>query len=427
MSDGKHESSRIKQNPVASIIGNVLEWYDFAVFGYLAPIISQQFFPSEDKLAGLIKTFAVFAIGYIIRPLGGIIFGQIGDRYGRKKALIASVAMMAIPTTLVGCLPTYAYAGILAPVLMLILRILQGFSVGGELIGSISYLVEVAPPNRRGYLGSWSLFSAVAGILLGSIAGVLVHSILPEAALQAWGWRLPFLAGLFIGLAGVWMRRSMVESPEFLEAVKAGQIQKAPVIEALRTAPGRILQVLLMNMVMGTGLYMLFLWMPTYLQNILHPPVPHALMINSAAMLLLIWVMPCAGRLSDKIGRKPILLTAALGMGITVYPLFLLIDKGNPWIIFAAQCIFALWVGALYGVMPATMGELFPANIRYSAMGLGYNVAFAFFCGTAPMVSTYLIKTTGILTAPAVYLIILVAIGLPAYILLKSGITHDRQ
>ncbi len=420
MTDGKYETSHKKQSPMAGIIGNVLEWYDFAVFGYLAPIISLQFFPSEDKMAGLLKTFGVFAIGYVIRPLGGIIFGQIGDRYGRKKALVMSVAMMAIPTTLVGCLPTYAQVGILAPLLMLTLRILQGFSVGGELIGSISYLVEVAPPKRRGYLGSWSLFSAVTGILLGSIVGVIVHSIMSTRALQAWGWRLPFLAGLVIGVAGVWMRRSMVESPEFLNAAKTGQIQKAPVIEAIRTAPGRIFQVLLMNMVMGTGLYMLFLWMPTYLQGILHPPVPHALLINSMAMVLLIFVMPCAGWLSDRVGRRPVLLTAALGMGITVYPLFLLIDKGDPMMVFLAQCIFAIWVGALYGVMPATMGELFPANIRYSAMGLGYNTAFALFCGTAPMVSTYLIKATGILTAPAIYLMVLVLVGLPAYMLLRT-------
>jgi MHS family proline/betaine transporter-like MFS transporter len=243
---------------------------------------------------------------------------------------------------------------------------------------------------------------------------------MPKDALQMWGWRLPFLAGLVIGITGAWMRRSMVESPEFVDAARKGQIQKSPVIEALRTAPGRILQVLLMNMVMGTGLYMLFLWMPTYLHGILHPPVPHALLVNSIAMVFLIWVMPWAGWLSDRTGRRPVLLFAVIGMGATAYPLFLLIDKGDPWIILMAQCVFAIWVGILYGVMPATMGELFPANIRYSAMGLGYNTAFALFCGTAPMVSTYLIQKTGILTAPAVYLMILVLIGLPAYVLLKN-------
>jgi MHS family proline/betaine transporter-like MFS transporter len=421
MSDEVYESSHLKQNPVASVIGNVLEWYDFAVFGYLAPIIGHQFFPSEDKMASLINVFGVFAIGYIIRPLGGIIFGQIGDRYGRKKALVLSVAMMAIPTTLVGCLPTYAQVGILAPLLMLILRIFQGVSVGGELIGSISYLVEVAPPKRRGYLGSWSLFSAVAGILLGSIAGVLVNTFMSREVLQAWGWRIPFFAGLIIGIAGVWMRRSMVESPEFLMAEKAEQIQKTPIVEAFRTASGRIIQTMLMNMVMGTGLYMLFLWMPTYLQSILHPPVPHALLINSVAMVFLILVMPCAGWLSDKVGRKPLLLAAVVGMGTTVYPLFLLIDTGNPWIVLIVQFVFAIWVGILYGVMPATMGELFPANIRYSAMGIGYNVAFALFCGTAPMVSTYLVKVTGVLTSPAIYLIVLALVSLPAFILLKPA------
>ncbi|MFA6035323.1 MAG: MFS transporter, partial [Myxococcota bacterium] len=401
----------------ASIIGNVLEWYDFAIFGYLVPVISAQFFPSEDKLAGMINTFGVFAIGYIIRPVGGIIYGQIGDRYGRKKALIASVMMMAIPTTLVGCLPTHAQVGILAPILLLVLRILQGFSVGGELIGSISYLVEVAPPERRGYLGSWSLFSAVSGILMGSIAGFFLNAILTKEQLFVWGWRLPFFAGVIIGLTGAWMRRSMVESPEFLKANVSGLVDKSPFLQALREAPWRIVQVMLLNMVMGTGLYMLFLWMPTYLLEILHPPVRHALLINSVTMALLICIMPLAGKLSDRVGRRPVLLGAAVGMGVTVYPLFLLIDKGDPLMILAAQGVFAVWVGALYGVMPATMGELFPVNIRYSAMGLGYNVAFALFCGTAPMVSTYLIKVTGSLTAPAIYLMTLVVVGLPAYLL----------
>lgn len=407
--------------PIAGVAGNVLEWYDFAVFGFLAPIISRLFFPSEDHVAGLIQTFGVFAIGYFVRPLGGMVFGQIGDRYGRKRALLLSVILMAIPTTLVGCLPTYNAVGLFAPLLLMVLRVAQGLSVGGELIGSMSYLVEIAPEGRRGYLGSWSLVSAVAGILIGSLTALLMQTLVSEQAMRAWGWRLPFLAGAFMGVAGAWIRRSMDESPRFIEAKEKGQILKAPLRESIRKVPGQIFQVMLMNMIMGSGLYMLFLWMPTYLEVMLDPPVSNPLLINSLAMFFLLWIMPVAGWASDRVGRRPVLLSGVIGLGVSVYPLFVLIDQGNPWVILASQCVFAVFVGILYGVMPATMGELFPTSVRYSAVGLGYNLAFALFCGTSPLVSTYLIKQTHALTAPAIYLMVLALVSLPAFLRLRPG------
>lgn len=400
---------------LAGVIGNVLEWYDFAVFGYLAPIISKLFFPAADPLAGLINTFGVFAVGYLIRPVGGLIFGIVGDRLGRKQALILSVALMAIPTFLVGCLPTHAKIGVAAPILLTLLRLVQGMSVGGEMIGSMSYLVEVAPPPRRGFFGSWALFGAIAGMLIGSGMQVLLISLLSAEQMESWGWRLAFWIGLVIAAFGIWMRRRMPETPDFLAIQHAHAVRQHPLRDAVCEAPARIVQIALMNMTMGTGMYMLFLWMPTYLSDILKPAVPHAFQVNTVAMILLIWMMPLAGWLSDRVGRRRVMLVAVLGLMLTVYPLFRVIDLGNPLLVLLSQLVLALWVGALYGVMPSAMSELFPAGIRYSATGLGYNTAFALFCGTAPLISTWLIHRTGLMTAPGLYLAGLAAISLPAY------------
>ena len=203
------------RHALAGTIGNVLEWYDFAVYGFLAPVISPLFFPEDDVISGLINTYGIFAAGYLMRPLGGVIFGHIGDRVGRKTALQLSIAMMAIPTVLVGLLPVYSQIGASAAILLILLRLLQGISVGGELIGSMSYLVETAPPHRRGLCGSWSVCGGIAGILLGSLMATVLTNSLSEAAMQSWGWRVPFLSGVVIFAVGSWLRRTLVESPDF--------------------------------------------------------------------------------------------------------------------------------------------------------------------------------------------------------------------
>src|SRR5262245_15280717 len=199
---------------LAGGIGNLLEWYDFAVFGYFAPFISAQFFPAADPVAGLINTFGVFAAGYLMRPLGGVLFGQIGDRLGRARALQLSIFVMAVPTTLIAFLPTHAQIGVLAPALLVVLRLAQGLSIGGEFVGSCCYLVETAPAGRPGFFGSWSVFGTVGGMLLGSAVATLMHGFLSPEQLHAWGWRLPFLAGVLVGVVGWWMRRGVQETPE---------------------------------------------------------------------------------------------------------------------------------------------------------------------------------------------------------------------
>jgi len=391
------------------------------VYAFFAPVFAVLFFPSKDPVVSLINVFGIFAVGYFLRPVGGIILGQVGDRYGRRKALILSVLLMAIPSALVGCLPTYGSIGVAAPVLLTLLRVFQGLSVGGEMIGSMSYLVEIAPPKRRGYYGSWSLFGAVAGILLGSAVAALMHHAFPQEAITAWGWRIPFLAGISIGIVGIWMRCRLTESTEFVQEQARGLIGKWPVVEAMKTVPLKILQVAMMNMIMGTAFYTLFVWMPTYLVKLLPTPVPHALWLNTLAMGALIGIMPLAGWLSDVFGRRFIMLICVVGLIVTVYPLFGILAQGSTLALMGVFLVFALWVGGLYGTMPAAMAGLFPARIRFSATGLGYNMAFAIFSGTAPMVSTWLIHRTGDLASPAIYLVVLGIISLPAYILLRPA------
>ena len=406
-SDNGGVSVHLKRNTIGGVIGNVLEWYDFAVFGYFAAIIGKQFFPAEDQLAALINAFGVFAIGYMMRPLGGMIFGHIGDRIGRKRALQISVLMMAIPTTLLGLLPTYASIGITASVALVVLRLIQGISVGGELIGSISFITEIAPPKRRGFYGSWTLFSAVTGVLLGSFVATVMHLIFDPATLAAWGWRLPFLAGFLVGGFGLWARQGLVESPDFEKLEQAGEVAKSPVVEALRQHPGQILHVVALVMSMASGFYMLFVWWPTYLNTIVSPPVPHALMVNTVAMVALAALIPVAGLASDQFGRKKVLIVSLLAFAIVTYPLFVITDHSVMLAALACQLVFALLSAGIQGPMPATMVEMFPTKTRFSGVAMGYNISMALFGGTAPLVSTLLIRATGDIAAPAYYLMAL--------------------
>ena len=401
-----------RQTLIAGMIGNVMEWYDFALFGYFAPVIARLFFPSDNHLVSLVNTFGVFAAGFLMRPLGAALFGHFGDTLGRRKALAASVIMMAVPTCLIGLLPTYEHIGALAPVCLTLLRLLQGLSVGGEYTGSITFLVESAPPDRRGYAGSWTPFSAGAGSLLGSGVGALLTSDLSPEALDAWGWRIPFIAGILVGLAGLYLRFHLPESPDFESVRTSGTLAESPVREALRLRRTEILMAVGMNWLSGVSFYIIFVYMITYLTSILKFPLGSALTINSINMAILTLLIPVVGSLSDRFGRKPFMLAAALGFSLFSYPLYRLLFHDTFAAVLASQMMFAVVVAVWWGPLPATLVEMFPPRERYSAMSIGYNTAIALFGGTAPLVATFLIKETGNVLAPSFYLILCALVSL---------------
>ncbi|MBW1718271.1 MAG: MFS transporter [Deltaproteobacteria bacterium] len=404
-----------KKSIIAGGIGNVLEWYDFAVYGYFATIISSQFFPKEDKIVGLIATFGIFAAGFLVRPLGGLIFGSIGDKYGRKKALTASVFMMAIPTTLIGLIPTYDMVGIWAAVILTVLRLFQGISVGGELTGSISFIAETAPQNRRGFYVSTTLFGAVSGILLGSLVGTVLASVMPSDILNNWGWRLPFLAGIIIGFAGLILRRHMREAENFKKLKESGSTAESPVKEFWKDHKANALVTVFGLWCFSVSFYMIFLYLASYTHIFLNYDLKDALSINTISMIFLLILIPVMGRLSDRYGRKKILISGQIGFVVFSIPLFLLIDMAEHWHILLAQLGFAVLVATQQGVIPAALVERFPTRIRYTGLSISYNIGLALFGGTTPMLCTWLIhEFGGNVLLPGYYLMLASIISLVA-------------
>lgn len=371
----------------AGVTGNVLEWYDFAVYGFYAPIIGRLFFPSDDPTVSLIASFGAFAAGFLMRPVGGFIFGHIGDKIGRKKALVLSVMLMAIPTGVIGFLPDHATIGVAAAVLMVLMRMLQGLSVGGEYTGSIVYLAEHAPDKKRGFFTSWTLFGAVGGILLGSGVSALISHLLTDAQISDWGWRLAFISGILVGVVGLIVRRHLPDMPEDKSADKP----KSPIVEAFRTEWRSMSKVIGFNIVNAVGFYMMFVYVVTWLIKQVAEPRSDALDINTISMAALLVLIPFFGALSDKIGRKPLLMFGAGGIAILGYPLIWLMHHTDFYMILLGQLGFAVLIGAYFGASPATLTEMFPRRVRVSALSVGYNISLAIFGGTTPLIATWLI------------------------------------
>ncbi|WP_297455223.1 MFS transporter [Persephonella sp.] len=404
----------------AGMIGNVLEWYDFVVYGFLAVIIGELFFPSSDPMVSLLKSFGVFAVGFVMRPVGAILFGHIGDKYGRKKALTISIIMMALSTTAIGLLPTYAQIGILAPTLLVLLKLLQGLSVGGEYTTSVSFIVEHAPQDKRGLFGSVGILGAVVGILLGSASGAIVTKILSEQALYAWGWRILFFTGVLLGIVGYYVRKNIDETPKFMELEYEELIDKNPVLDVFKKAYKEFMKTFALSTFQAVGFYTIFVYIANHLAVFVKFPKSTALTINTISMIILAVLIPFFGWLSDKIGRKPIILVSTGLTIILAYPLFKFISSGSVENALIGQILFAIVVAGFMSILPTTLVEIFPTQIRNSGYSIGYNLPFAIFGGTAPLIATYLIKVTGNINSPAFYLIFAATIAFLAGITLKE-------
>ena len=402
----------------AGMIGHVLEWYDFAIYGFFAAQLGHTFFPAEDKVAQLISAFGIFAIGYVMRPVGGIVTGYIGDRLGRRAALTFSVAAMAVPTFLVGVLPGYQTLGIMAPVLLTVLRVIQGLAIGGEYTTSMVFLVEHAPAGRRGVMGSLCSFGTNCGILLGSATGAVLAALLSPQDLADWGWRLPFIAGLFVGLAGFALRRGLVETVA----------RKAPHPAMLADVRGQwplLLRLGGLSVFMGVGYYLLFLYMVSWLQTADGIAPQHALAINTVSILALLPTCLFAGWLSDKIGRRTILLMAMAGALVGSWPLFWLLHQSSPLALLVGQAGFVLIVGFYSGGLAAALVELTPLGMRCTVVAIGYNIPLGILGGLTPMVATWLVARTTDDLSPAWMLI--GAAALTTIALLASPETFRRR
>lgn len=407
---------------IAGLAGNVMEWYDFAVYGYFAQVIGQHFFPSDDPTSSLIASFGAFAAGFLMRPVGGLLFGHIGDRLGRKAALTLSVLAMAIPTFLIGVLPDHAQIGALAPILLVALRMMQGLSVGGEYTTSVVFLVEGAPANRRGFAGSWSPFGAGAGILLGSAIGAVLNTVLSSEQVFAWGWRVPFLLGLGVGVAGLMIRRHIPE-PAKVENNNAG----SPIREAFRSEWRSILRLMGFNFMFAVSFYMIFVYVATYLKEIVHVSARSALDINTLAMVIMLALVPVMGLVSDHVGRKPLLVIASLGLVLFSWPLFWLMHHPDFMMMFLGQVGFAVLIGVISGVAPATMVESLPGHVRCTALSVGYNITFGFIGGLTPMIAAYLIERTGDDLAPAYFLSVAAVVSLAVIATMRETVREPLR
>lgn len=388
----------IKRGIVAGVVGNMLEWYDFALFGFFAPQIGAHFFPAHDATSSTLAAFGTFAAGFVMRPVGGALFGWIGDRFGRKQALLGSVLAMAFPSFFVALLPDVAKIGVIATVLLVLFRLIQGVAVGGEYMASAVFLVEGAQPGRRGWMGSWGPFGASAGTLLGSAAGALVNLALPAEAVLAWGWRIPFAAGLLVGLGGLWIRSNYVELKPQQQAAKS------PVKEAFSSHWRTVVHLLFLTAGISIGFYTTFVYSATWLQQIAHVPGSTALGINTAAMGVLLLICPLSGWLSDRYGRRALLIAGAGGLALLAYPLMMLMARGTTASILAGQAGLALLLATYGGTLPAAMAELAPWRVRCTVLSVGYNVGIALLGGTTPLVAAWLVSRTGMILSPAIYL-----------------------
>lgn len=382
-------------------IGNFIEWYDYGVYASLSPVISSLFFPDENAVASTLSTFAVFGVGFVVRPLGGLFFGQLGDRKGRRTALGLSLIMVSVSTLGMGLLPVFADAGVVAPLLLLVLRLVQGFSAGGEFTGSATMMVENVPPGRRGRAGSWQQFSVVTGTLAGVLLVTAITNFGSAELLADWGWRIPFLLALPLGGVGFYIRFRMEDTPHFQAIEQAGEVAARPTTEAVRTQRGAMVTAFFYTALPNIGFYTFLTYTPTFLHNQGGLSLGDAYLVNVAGMATYAVLTLVLGRVSDRIGRRPVLLFHAGAFFVSAIPIYLLMASGSFWVALVSQLPAMLIMACYSGPGTAGLTELFPTRLRFSGMALPYNLSSALFGGTAPFVATALIAWLGTPLAPA--------------------------
>ena len=407
-------TSEQKRMLMLSSLGGVLEFYDFIIYIFLAPFIEKVFFSGNTAYIASLKTFAIFAVGYLVRPIGGIVFSHFGDRYGRKVIFLLTVLFMALPSFAISLLPTPAQIGFYAPVLLLVFRIMQGFALGGEIPAAITFVAEHVSPERRSFALSTLFFGINIGLLLGSLVTTIMTSNLSPQALLAYGWRIPFFIGGVFGITSIFLRRYLRETSAF-QSLSKSEVQRLPLLTLMKHAYKKV--------ILGVGLVaigsvsvFLYLYWPQYLHQNMHYNFDTLMRVNTASTLELNIVILIGGLIADKIGPRRLFLICTGLLVLFTYPLFTLFNLQNmAWVIFT-YLIFSLIFGCIPGTYTAMLIDLFPTSIRYTGIAMSYNLAYAIFGGLSPILCTLFIQLTGSILAPAFYLMLIATLsGLACY------------
>jgi MFS transporter, MHS family, proline/betaine transporter len=405
----------------AAVLPNAIEFYDFYAFGLLAPVLAKVFFPSGDGVASLLYVFTLFAVAFGARPIGAALFGHFGDRYGRRNVLVMGVLLMLFATALIGLAPTYASVGILAPIWLTVARLLQGVSTGGQIGGLLTYLVEVAPSHRRGRYGAVLNVASGLGSLAGVLSGKLIALFDPDQ-LASWGFRLPFLVSIPFGLTVLLLRWSAPESPEFVKQSTAPA--KLPLVTIFREHTGKLLLVIGVIMAQVVGGFGLLIYLPTYLQTSAHVSASTA--YNYGILLSALWILLVVpmGALSDRFGRRPVLMAGAGLLAVGVFPAFHMLASGNAILGVLGCVMLMVTLTAAVGPTSAIFAEQFPTSVRYTACGLGFALASSLFGGTAPLLGTYV---TSSLKMPWLFILYVAVAGLVTFVVAATAVRETAH
>ena len=409
----------LRRSVVAGAIGVFVHWFDWAAYAYLADTVATVFFPAQNSTAGLLAVFGVFAVSFGIRPIGAMVFGPLGDKIGRKRTLSLVIFTMSGATLVIGLLPGYASIGITAPVLLVALRLLQGFAAGGEFGSAASFLAESSPRHRRGFGVSWLEVGSLLGFLAGSFVFLLLSAGLDDGQLASWGWRIPFLISAPLGLIGFVIRNRIEDTPEYRALEASDSVPRSPVRELLRSNKRQLLQASGLMLAMHVPFYLVLTYLVTYQTDYLGHSANSAALLSTVISLLGLVLVPVFGLLSDRVGRKPVFVGANAALLVLATPAFLLMRTG----------LLGMWVGSLLlgAVLAAILGthavwsaETFPTRTRQSGLSIGYNLTAALFAGTVPYLMTVLISATGSTLVPGPYVMVFAVVGLVAALSLRD-------
>ncbi|RCW38237.1 MHS family proline/betaine transporter-like MFS transporter [Halopolyspora algeriensis] len=418
--DTPEKQSLLRRAVAAAAIGNCTEWYDFGVYAYVATYVGAAFFPGNDPTLEALSAFGVFALSFLLRPLGSLFFGPLGDRIGRQRVLAVTILLMSGSTFAIGLLPGFSEIGYAAPALLLLCRMLQGFSTGGEYGGAATYIAEYAPNKRRGFYGSWLEFGTLVGFGLGALVPTALILSLSDPAMHSWGWRVPFLIAGPLGGVGLYLRKKLEDTPAFKHLEQSHNIAKSP-LKAMLVGHWRTLLILMgIVVIINVGNYTLLTFMPTYLKQTLGITDAGALIPLIAVIIMMLALITFVGRLSDRVGRKPVFLSACICFIVLPIPAFMLIAQANWATTLLGLMLLGLCHVQLIGPLAATLPAMFPTVVRYAAFSIGYNIATSAIGGTTPLINEAMIEVTGNDFFPAYYLMAAAALGIIPVLLMKE-------